>query len=36
MQLSVSDKLKLYVANVGGTDDIDFTIVNMEAERIGD
>ncbi|KKM00701.1 hypothetical protein LCGC14_1801780, partial [marine sediment metagenome] len=36
LRLSVSDKLKLYVANIGGTDDIDFTIVNMEAKRIGD
>ncbi len=36
LRLAVSDKLKLYVANIGGTDDIDFTIVNMEAKRIGD
>ncbi|KKN73166.1 hypothetical protein LCGC14_0403390 [marine sediment metagenome] len=36
LRLEISDKLKLYVANIGGTDDIDFTIVNMEAKRIGD
>ncbi len=36
VRLAASDKLKLYVANIGGTDDIDFTIVNMEAKRIGD
>lgn len=36
VQLAVSDKLKLYVANIGGTDNIDFTIVNMEAKRLGD
>ena len=36
LQMATSDKLKLYVANVGGNDNIDFTIVNMEAKRIGD
>lgn len=36
LQLATADKLKLFVANIGGTDNISFTIVNMEAKRIGD
>ncbi len=36
LRLAASDKIKLYVANVGGTDNLDITIVNMEAARIGD
>ncbi len=36
LRLFAGDKIRLYVANIGGTDDIDFTIVNMEAKRIGD
>ncbi len=34
--LEVSDKVKLYVANVDSTKDLFVAIINMEAKRIGD